>query len=360
MDKDKLRSLLISPAATLKEAMQKLNDTAERILFVVDDKEILVGTVTDGDIRRGLISGLKFSDKTEKVVRKQFIHIFYNVPDRKEKAQVMMLEKKVEQIPVLDKQGHVVDVIFWVDIFGKKESADRKQFFTNPVVVMAGGKGTRLDPFTKILPKPLIPIGENPIIEIIMEKYYNYGFKNFIFTLNYKREYIKMFLRENSFPYNIDWVEENDYMGTAGSLSLLKDKVKDTFFVSNCDIILNANYADILKWHKENNNLMTLVGCHKEVNIPYGILKMENGILKNFLEKPNYDILINTGVYVIEPEIISIVPENEYIDMNTLIELVSRKGKVSVYPISDGWFDIGQWDEYRKSLKYMEEKINYV
>jgi len=160
-----------------------------------------------------------------------------------------------------------------------------------------------------------------------------------------------MFIKENNFPFKIDWVEENDYMGTAGSLSLLINKVKDTFFISNCDIILDADYVDILKWHKENNNLMTLIGCHKEVKIPYGILEIDNGILKNFVEKPNYDILINTGVYVLEPEVISLIPKDKYIDMNTLIELASREGKVSVYPISDGWFDVGQWDEYKKSVK---------
>ncbi len=121
-----------------------------------------------------------------------------------------MLEKVVEQIPILDKNKSVVDVILWTDVFDKNKSVEQKKYFTNPVVIMAGGKGTRLDPFTKILPKPLIPIGEKPVIEIIMDKFYTQGFQNFIFTLNYKKEYIKMFLKENSFPYNIDCVEEDD------------------------------------------------------------------------------------------------------------------------------------------------------
>ncbi|VVB88560.1 Bifunctional protein GlmU [uncultured archaeon] len=351
MKKAKLISLLIPIDLSIKQAMQKLNDTAEKILFIVNESEVLLGTVTDGDIRRGLINGLKFSDKVENVMCKRFSYIFYNEPDKKEKAQTIMLEKKIEQIPILDRDRRIIYVILWADIFGKKEKLKQKQHFSNPVVIMAGGKGTRLDPFTKILPKPLIPIGEKPIIEIIMEKFNNYGFQNFIFTLNYKKEYIKMFLRENNFPYNIDWVEEDNYMGTAGSLSLLGDKLNDTFFVSNCDIILNADYADIMDWHKENNNLMTLIGCHKEVKIPYGILEMDNGILKNFIEKPNYDVLINTGIYVMEPEVISLVQRDRPIDMNILIELASKKGKVSVYPINEGWFDVGQWDEYNKSLK---------
>jgi len=351
MDKVKLITLLISSNTTLKESMQKLNDTAEQIVFVTDEDNKLLGTVTDGDIRRGLINGFKFSDKVEKVMFKQFTSFFCDEPDKKEKAERIMLREKIEQIPVLDKNNHIVDAVLWTDIFGKKKSVGEKQTYTNPVIIMAGGKGTRLDPFTKILPKPLIPIGDKPIIEIIMEKFYKQGFQNFIFTLNYKKEYIKIFLRENSFPYKIEWVEEDDFMGTAGSLSLLKDKINEPFFVLNCDIILNTDYTAIIKWHKENNNLITLVGCHKEVKVPYGILELDDGILKSFVEKPNYDVIINTGVYILEPEIIGMIPENNSINMNTLIEEISKKGKVSVYPIHDGWMDIGQWEEYKNNLK---------
>jgi dTDP-glucose pyrophosphorylase len=351
MDKAKLRTLLISSDTTLKESMQRLNETAEKILFVADENDKLLGTVTDGDIRRGLTNGLNFGDKVEKVMFKLFISFSCDEPDKKEKAERIMLKEKIEQIPILDKNNHIIDVVLWTDIFGKKKSAVEKQVYTNPVIIMAGGKGTRLAPFTKVLPKPLIPIGEKPIIEIIMEKLYKSGFHNFVYTLNYKKEYIKLFLKDNSFPYNIDWVEESDYCGTSGSLSLLKDKVKDTFFVLNCDTILNADYADILKWHKDNNNLMTLVGCHKEIEVPYGILELDHGVLKNFVEKPNYDVIINTGVYVLEPEILLMVPGNKYMDMNILIEKVSKKGKVSVYPVHDGWVDVGQLEEYKKGLE---------
>jgi dTDP-glucose pyrophosphorylase len=351
MDKTKLRTLLISTDTTLKGSMQRLNETAEKILFVADENDKLLGTVTDGDIRRGLINGLNFSDNIGKVMFRNFAFIPYDEPDKKKKAKTLMIEKVIEQIPILDKNKSVVGVILWTDIFGEEKALETKQFFTNPVVIMAGGKGTRLDPFTKILPKPLIPIGEKTIIEIIMEKFYKQGFQNFIFTLNYKKEYIKMFLKENSFPYKIDWVEEDDFMGTAGSLSLLKDKINEPFFVLNCDIILNADYTDIIKWHKENNNLVTLIGCHKEVKVPYGILELEDGILKSFVEKPNYDVIINTGVYILEPEIIGMIPDNKSINMNTLIEEVSKKGKVSVYPIHDGWMDVGQWEEYKNCLR---------
>ena len=351
MDKTKFRALLISSDTTLKEYMQRLNETAEKILFVIDENEKLLGTVTDGDIRRGLINGLSFSDNIGNVMFKEFVFLACDEPDKKKKAKTLMIEKIIEQIPILDNNKSVIDVILWTDIFGEEKTLESKQLFTNPVVIMAGGKGTRLDPFTKILPKPLIPIGDKPVIEIIMEKFYRQGFQNFIFTLNYKKEYIKMFLRENSFPYKIDWVEEDDFMGTAGSLSLLKGKINEPFFVLNCDIILTADYADIVKWHKENNNFVTLIGCHKEVKVPYGILELEDGVLKSFIEKPNYDVIINTGVYLLEPGVIEMIPENKSIDMNTLIEEISKKGKVSVYPIHDGWVDVGQWEEYKNCIR---------
>ncbi|MAG69207.1 MAG: nucleotidyl transferase [Acidobacteria bacterium] len=351
MDKVKLKSLLISPDTALKESMQKLNETAEQILFVTDKDDKLLGTVTDGDIRRGLINGLKFRDKVEKVMFRQFVSFCNSEPDKKEKAQEKMINEEVEQIPILNENKQIIDVISWTDIFSQKKSVEQKQLFVNKVVIMAGGKGTRLAPFTKILPKPLIPIKEKPIIEIIMEKLYKCGFHNFVYTLNYKKEYIKLFLRENDFPYSIDWVEENDYRGTAGSLSLLKDKVDDCFFVLNCDTILNVDYADMLKWHKEHNNFMTLVGCHKEFKLPYGILELDRGILKELVEKPNYDVIINTGSYILEPEILQMIPDNKCMDMDSLIETASKNGRVSVYPIHDGWIDIGQWEEYRESVK---------
>lgn len=350
MDKDKLESILVPLQTTIKQAMQKLNETGEKILFVMNENRVS-GTVTDGDIRRGLINGLKFSDKVEKVNFARFVHIYFDEANKKEKAKMLMLNKEIEQIPILDRDGGIMDVILWTDIFDEKKPVIQKQSFSNPVVIMAGGKGTRLDPFTKILPKPLIPIGEKPVIEIIMERFSSHGFQNFFFTLNYKKEYIKMFLKENNFPYKIDWIEESEFMGTAGSLSMLEGIIKETFFVTNCDIIMSASYMDILQWHKKYNNLITLIGCHKEVKIPYGILEMDNGELRSFVEKPNYDVLINTGVYVIEPEVISLIPKNNYMDMNILIEMAGKKGKVSVYPIHDGWFDIGQWDEYKKSIK---------
>ena len=187
-----------------------------------------------------------------------------------------------------------------------------------------------------------------------MERFYKSGFSKFVYTLNYRKEYIKVFLKENNFPYEISWFEEADYLGTAGSLSLLKDIVKDTFFVTNCDSLLKADFELILKWHKEEKSAITIVGCHNEVKIPFGVLELRKGRLNKILEKPIHEVMINTGVYVMEPRVISFIPEGEPLDMNKLIEKVAKKEKISVYPIHLGWFDIGQWEEYKRGLEKME------
>ena len=351
MEKTKLRSLLISTHQTIKRAMQELNETSEKILFVVDENDKLLGTVTDGDIRRGLINGSRFDDNLEKVMHKDFTAVTLDQSELKENIKRLMVENKFEQIPVLDHMGIIRDVVLWTDILGDKEKLKTHDIKPNQVVIMAGGKGTRLDPFTKILPKPLIPIGNKTVIELIMERFYKYGFCNFIYTLNYKKEYLKLYLKENNFPYSIEWVEEPDFLGTAGSLTLLQDKLKDTFFVVNCDSLLDSDFEEILKWHKENDAAMTIIGCHNEIKIPFGVLELSNGSLQRILEKPVHDVIINTGIYVMEPHVISCIPKGRVVDMNEVIDIINKKEKVSVYPISAGWFDIGQWEEYQKSIE---------
>lgn len=350
MDKTKLKSLLISSDTTIKQAMQKLSETAEKILFVVDEHNKLLGTVTDGDIRRGIIKGYGFNERIESLMKREFLSIKFDMQDKEEYVKSLMLKTKIEQIPVLEGNGIIVDVILLTDILAGKKQLRANKLHSNQIVIMAGGKGTRLDPFTKILPKPLIPIGNKPVIELIMEKFYRCGFSKFIYTLNYKKEYLKLFLKENNFPYDIDWVEENDFLGTAGSLALLKAKIDETFFVANCDSLLEVNFEEILNWHKEQEAAITIIGCHNEVKIPFGVLELSEGKLRKILEKPVHDVIINTGVYVMEPHVISYIPNGKQIHMNKLIEMVAEKESISVYPIYGGWFDVGQWDKYKASV----------
>jgi len=309
MDAEKLKSLLVTPELTLKEAMQKLSETQEKILFVVNKKNKLLGTVTDGDIRRGLIKGFSFSEKIKNIMQKKFFYLSFTKVPLKKYAKQLMLKAKVEQVPVLNNKGEIIKVIFWRDLL--EESKPEEKFSSS-------------------------------------------GFTNFIYTLNYKKEYLKLFLKENKFPYNIDWLEEEDFLGTIGSISLLKNKLKDSFFVSNCDSLLEVNFAKVLKWHKEHQAAMTIIGSHNEVKIPFGVLELAEGKVKKIKEKPIQDIIINTGVYVMEPEVIAYIPKGKPMDMDKLIDLVLQKEKVSVYPIYSGWLDIGQWEEYKKTVEKME------
>jgi len=350
----RLDNLLIKQTATIKESMKQLSKNSMQILLVVDKSNKLVGTVTDGDIRRGLLDGLDFDENIRKVMHAKFISLRMDAVDIKRQAVKLMLENRIEQIPILDEDNRVADVIVWTDLFNTRE-IKQKERLPNQVIIMAGGEGTRLDPFTKILPKALIPVGNRPVIELIMERFFEYGFYKFSYTLNYKKEYIKLFLKENKFSYSINWVEEEDFLGTAGSIALLKNEITDTFFVSNCDSLLDVDFRDVLAWHREHDALMTIIGCHNEIKIPFGVLQLDIGKLVKISEKPVHDVIINTGVYVMEPHVISYIPEGEKMDMNELIEVVGTDGKISVYPIYRGWVDIGQWREYKKIVKEFGE-----
>jgi len=356
MDKAKLSTLLIPQETTIKQAIQKLNETAEKILFVVDAQNKLLGTITDGDIRRGILKGFGFAESIRSIMHANFFSVKASRNKRKneDNAQNLMIEKKITQIPLLDKEQRIIDVILWTDVLEEKISSKREHLYANPVVIMAGGKGTRLDPFTRIFPKPLIPIGNKAVIELIMENFYKYGFHRFIYTLNYRKEYIKLFLKEYSFPYGIEFVEESDFLGTAGSLSLLEGMIQDTFFVNNCDSLVNVNFEKLLKWHQKNKAAVTILGCHNELTIPFGVLQLHDGKLDKILEKPVHDTIINTGIYVVEPHVISYIPKGRHMDMNTLLNAVAKKEKVSVYPITTGWFDIGHWEEYQKTASHFK------
>ena len=189
-----------------------------------------------------------------------------------------------------------------------------------------------------------------------MDRFHRNGFNKFIVILNYKKDMIKMYFSENSLPYDISFVEEGDYLGTAGGLSLLKNRFNETFIVTNCDTILEGDYTDFFNWHRKMQNVMTIVGSHKEITVPYGVLSMNDGSLNGIDEKPKIDLFVNTGTYVFEPQILQSITEKEHLDMDKLIGKIREKhqDKVGVYPHWGGWFDIGQWDEYRRSLEHIQ------
>ena len=342
-----IQDLFIKEDLNVKDALKELDKTAKKVLFVTEE-EILKGIITDGDIRRWI---LKNGDLTEKVSTIMNISPIFIFEEEINNAKDILKERMIEAIPVLNHNKKIIDVVFWNDKFNDK--LNRYKDINNPVVIMAGGKGTRLEPYTKILPKPLIPIGDTPIVERIINRFCEYGSKHFYMTVNYKKNMIKAYFDEKQKEYAVDYIEEEQPLGTAGSLSLLKGELDKTFFVSNCDILIEGNYSEMLKYHKENKNKITLISSLKHYTIPYGIIQIDdNSIVKNMVEKPEYDYLVNTGMYILEPECLDDIPENTFYHITDLInKYISNEEKVGVFPVSENsWLDMGQFKEMENML----------
>jgi len=351
-----MKNLFISPTLTIKEALKKFNEIGEKVLIVVDENNHLLGTITDGDIRRYILNTGTIEGTVENAYNKNPKFIYSN--DSKEKAKQIMLENKVEILPIIDNQKRVINYIIWTDLFENKfEHYESREKIDIPVVIMAGGKGTRLDPFTKVLPKPLLPVKDKTIVEHIIESFKKFGFYKFILILNYKGKLIESYFNAIDKDYSIEFLWEDNFYGTAGALSLLKDIDSENFFVSNCDILLKINYLDVLKTHVESKADFTTITSIKHYKVPYGVVETgENNFVKKINEKPEMTFQINTGVYLINKNILDYIPEKKYLDMPNLIHmLIENNHKVLAYPINESdYLDTGQWDEYKKTLKILE------
>ncbi len=352
MNSEQYKKTLIKPDISLKEALKQMDKASLQILLALDEKDKLLGILTDGDIRRAIIKGIDFKTPINSIMIKNPFTISY-LTDKSE-ALILMKRYDVKHIPIVDEENKVLGIYLWKDFL--KNGKVKYPIKDIPVIIMAGGKGKRLDPFTKIFPKPLIPIGEKPIIEIIMDNFKKYGFNKFIVSLNYRAEMIKMYFSENPNNYEISFIREKDFLGTAGSLSLIKSKLNSTFIVSNCDVIIDINFDRLLSYHKKNKNQITILGAIRHIKIPYGVLKINDADLDKIIEKPDYHIIVNSGICILEPEVIELISKNKAMDMPDLMVLAKKKGfKVQVYPANCSWFDIGEWDEYKKALEYMEK-----
>jgi len=260
----------------------------------------------------------------------------------------------MEYIPVVDKNNNIETVIFWNETIKDKISKAQRKI-NIPIVVMAGGKGTRLKPFTNIIPKPLLPFNDKTIIDNIIDRFYKNGSRDFYISVNYKSDLIKHHFKTNQHnQFNIHFIEENKPLGTAGSLRLMKDMIKGTFIMTNCDIIIDQDYNEIFNYHKNNKNDLTLVSVLKKISIPYGTVNTsENGILESIEEKPELIFQMNSGLYFIEDYLLEDIPIDTKYDMTDMIESIKREnGRIGVFPISDkSWSDIGNWHDYSKILK---------
>lgn len=346
---EKLKIISIDKESSILEALRQMDITEKRLLIVFFGSKFF-GLLSIGDIQRALIKGVTLESKVEKILRRDIT--VASKGDSFESIKSEMLENRIECMPVIDKENNLVDIYYWEEVFGAETK--RKQVVLNlPVVIMAGGKGSRLEPLTNVLPKPMIPLGKKTIMEEIMDKFIEVGCCEFHISVNYKADMIKHYFKSiNSKIYKIKYFQEPQPLGTAGSMYLLKKIIHSTFFVSNCDILIDQDIDEIYRYHLENKNDITIVAALKHYKIPYGTIETgENGILKELYEKPELTFQINSGFYILEPKTLQLIPDNQFFHITDLINAVKiNSGRVGVFPVSEGsWKDIGEWDEYLKN-----------
>lgn len=358
MKKSPLELFLVHTHLSVKQAMRQINQLGEKEVFVVDRQGCLLGSLSDGDIRKWILAEGSLDESIAKIFNKtpKFVDENYKIEEVKE----IMLTYKIECVPVVNMNNVVMTVLTWDEVFAGNVIKE-KPVLGMPVVIMAGGKGTRLDPFTRILPKPLIPIGDKPIIEIIMERFATYHVKDFYLSVFHKARMIKSYFEDTKPAYHLHYIEEAKPLGTVGGLHLLKGKVKGDFMVTNCDVIIDSDYSELADFHRANGYDLTIVVSMRHYQIPYGVCELESGgTLKLIKEKPEYDLLVNTGMYVMNDRLLDLIPANEPSSIIDLIAVIKLSGgKIGVYPISEkAWIDVGQWEEYYKSVQEMQQKIN--
>jgi dTDP-glucose pyrophosphorylase len=328
------KDILLSPGSTIREALKVIDSGAIKIGVVVDENEKLLGTVTDGDIRRGILNNLSLDDAIDSVIFKT--PIVCKIDDSKEKILEIAVDKKLYQIPIVDSKGKLIGI----------EEVDellKPKYKRSKVVLMTGGLGTRLRPLTNETPKPMLKVGGRPLLESIILGFKKYGFTEIVLSVNYKSEIIENYFGDGSnFGVNIKYIHENKRMGTAGALDYMRELLREPFFVMNGDLLTNINFEHMMDYHIENSSVATMGVREYDFQVPYGVVKSKGLDLKSIVEKPVHSFYVSGGVYVLDAKVLDFVPENEYFDMPTLFEKVIDKNlKCISFPIREYWLDIG-------------------
>lgn len=339
---------IIPEVYTLKQALGKLDRVAIKVLFIVENK-ILKATLTDGDVRRAILNGASLETSVVDIANHCPIYV---ESDDKNYISGIFERKGVVAIPLIDKNREI-KAIYTNDMRYQKNEDNKIKV---PIVIMAGGLGTRLYPYTKILPKPLIPINGTPISERIVQSFQKAGCEEFYMIINYKKNMIKAYFTDLEKSYNVRFFEETIPLGTGGGVRLLKTQIHSTFILTNCDILILDDVKKIIEHHKKKSNQVTMVCSLKSFEIPYGIVNFtEGGEISSFEEKPKMSFFTNTGYYILEPDIFEYIEDDENISMPDIIARMKEGGKkVGIYPISESaWLDMGQMD----SMESMERRV---
>jgi len=336
------RELLVLPTTPIIETMHIINDTAKQFVVVVDNQNRLLGTVTDGDIRRAILRGETLESPIQQVMNENPLIEYIGKSDDDYKN--ILKRKSLKQLPILNSDDRIINVIFIDENLTEKK-------YSNIAVLMVGGLGTRLRPLTESVPKPMLSIGNKPILETIIENFKHFGFTNFVLSVNFKKEMIMDYFQDGShLGVNIKYVEETKRLGTAGALSLLLEKPTEPFFVMNGDLLTKINVEQLLSFHNETNSTATMCVREYEYQIPYGVIETENHKLLSIVEKPIHKSFVNAGIYVLNPDALKHIPVEEFYDMPELYKkMMDEKEKVSAFPLREYWLDIGRMDDYEKA-----------
>ncbi|MBL4938135.1 nucleotidyltransferase family protein [Clostridium sp. YIM B02515] len=337
-----LDNLLVTEQTTIIETLKKIDSNAKGIAIVVSDNKELIGTITDGDIRRAIIDGAGTSSTITKIYNKKCKYLLDNY-DKKDIENIFKNDK-IRFIPIIDQYNVVIDLL-------EVDNDNFSVYRDNPVLIMAGGLGTRLRPLTNDLPKPMLKVGGKPILETIIEQFKIKGYKNILLSVNYKSEIIENYFRDGSdFGVSIKYIREDKRMGTAGAIKLAEQFLNKDFFVINGDILTNVCFNRLLEYHQQNNFKMTIGARNYETQIPYGVLNIDDTCVTSIEEKPIVNFYVNGGIYVLSPDTLKYIPENDYFDITELInKVLENKDKVGSYPILEYWMDIGQLKDYYKA-----------
>ena len=345
------KNILLSETSTIKEALKIIDSGAMQIALVINSDEKLIGTLSDGDIRRGLLNNLSLEDSIESIIFKS--PTVCKVNDSNERIIEIALAKKIHQIPVIDENGKLMGIKEVDELLKPIQK-------TNKVVLMVGGLGTRLKPLTDHTPKPMLKVGNKPILETIILNFKKYGFTNIILSVSYKAEIIEEYFENGSkLGVNIEYVHENKRMGTAGALSLIRDKLKEPFFVMNGDLLTNINFAHMMSYHIQNNTIATMGVREYDFQVPYGVVNVKAENIISIEEKPVHSFFVSGGIYILNNEVLDYIPDDKFYDMPTLFEkLIENKKRSISFPIREYWLDIGRIEEYEKANNEYEEVFN--
>lgn len=346
-------NILIDKNTTLLETMKIIDNSSLQFAVVVDDANYLLGTVTDGDIRRGILRGEGLDVPIKQVMNSSPVTASFE--NTYSDCLNLLKKHKLKQLPIVDMDNRIVDIIFADEDTIAKSNG-------NSVILMAGGLGTRLGPLTENIPKPMLNVGDKPILETIIEGFKRYGFTNFILSVNYKKEIIQNYFQDGSaLGVSISYIEEEKRMGTAGPLSLLKKKPTSPFFVMNGDLLTQVNFEQLLRFHEDTDAVATMCVREYEYQIPYGVIETDGQQLISIKEKPLQRSFVNAGIYVLSPEILDYIPQNEFYDMPNLFKLLMEKQRnVSVFPVREYWLDIGHIADFERADDEYSSYFNQV